>query len=97
MYKHKEQHKQIFLLFTCDEHCSKSSQRLIMVTSSQQKLKQKITDLIELGDFDYNNPEWDRNRQSSSFKKDFDKCTRTAINSLLTYGFFDYCYDGEEI
>lgn len=96
MYKNKTQ-KQIYLLFTCDEWCTKSTQNLIMATTSKTTLKLKIAELIELGDFEYNNPEWDRKRQSSSFKKDFDKGSRTDINSLLKYGFIDYCYDGEQI
>ena len=96
MYKNKTQ-KQIFLLFTCDEQCSTNSQRLIMATTSRTKLKLKIAELIELGDFDYNNSEWDRSTQAKYFRKDFDQYTRTDINSLLKYGFLDYCYDGEEI
>ena len=96
MYQNRNK-KQIFLLFTCDEQCSTHSQRLIMATTSPTKLKTKIAELIELGDFDYNCSEWDRNTQAKYFKKDFETYTRTDINSLLKYGFLDYCYDGEEI
>ena len=96
MYNNKTK-KQIYLLFTCDEWCTKSTQRLIMATTSVEKLKTKIAQLITKGDFDYNNSEWDRNTQVKYFKKDFDTYTRTDINSLLKYGFIDYCYDGEEI
>ena len=97
MYQNRTPHKQIFLLYTCDEHCSTHTQRLIMATTSQQKLISKISKLIEIEDLDYNNSEWDRDIQIKEFKKDFVKCTRTEINSKLKYGFFDYCYDGEEI
>ena len=96
MYKNKTQ-KQIFLLFTCDEHCSTHTQRLIMATISQRILVSKISKLIEMGDLDYNNSEWSRDIQIKEFKKDFVQCSRTEINSKLKYGFFDYCYDGEEI
>ena len=68
-----------------------------MATISPTKLKTKIAELIELGDFDYNCSEWDRETQVQCFKKDFKTCTRTDINSLLKYGFIDYCYDGEKI
>ena len=97
MYNNKTPHKQIFLLYTCDEWCSRDSQKLIMATTSVEKLKSKTAKLIEVGDFDYNNPEWDRSVQAKTFLKDFEKSTRTEINSLLNYGFIDYCYDGEEI
>lgn len=97
MYQNKKPYKQIFLLFTCDEQCSTNSQRLIMATTSQQKLISKISELIKIEDLDYNNSEWDREKQIKEFKKDFVKATRTEINSKLKYGFFDYCYDGEEI
>lgn len=96
MYKNTNK-KQIFLLYTCDEQCSTKSQRLIMATTSSTKLKNKIAKLIEIGDFDYNCSEWDRDVQVKYFKKDFDTYTRTDINNLLKYGFLDYCYDGEEI
>ena len=89
--------KQIYLLFTCDEWCTKNTQNLIMATTSKTKLKLKIAKLIELGDCDYNNSEWDRKKQVKEFKTDFVKETNQEINSKLKYVFFDYCHDGEEI
>ena len=47
-------------------------------------------------EFIYGGEEDSIRQQVLSFKKDFDEQPRGSINAMLTYGFFDCVYDGEE-
>lgn len=89
--------KQIFLVFACDEWCSKKSQTLLLCTTSVRRLKTFICREIQKGNFEYNSSVTSRLTQIEEFKHDFDECPRDVINSKLKYGYFDYCYDGEEL
>lgn len=89
--------KQIFTVFSCDEHCSRNSQKLILCVTSPRKLKTFICREIQKGHFEYNNSEWSKEKQIEDFKKDFNNNLRHIINIKLKYGFYDYCYDGEPI
>lgn len=90
--------KQIFTVFSCDFLCTEESMRLIMCTYSKRKLKSFIIRKILEGTFEYGKDEnLSVNKQISLFKTHFEKELRNTINDNLKYGFFDYCYDGEEI
>lgn len=94
----KESKKAIFLVYSCNAHKCHSSEKLIMATTSVRKLKSFLAKEIAKGNMDYhNNISNTPKRMSEIFKKDFDVLTRREINDRLVYGYFDYCYDGEEI
>lgn len=89
--------KQIYTVFACNEWKSKDSMRLLMATTSVRKLKSFIVRKISQGEFDYGNSDYTISRMVKLFKQDFQNGLREDINNCLTYGFLDYCYDGEEI
>ena len=89
--------KLIYLVYSCDEWASRDSMRLEMATTSVRRLKAFIAKKIKDGDYDYNYDSNDHTKQAEEFKRDFDCETRDWINSKLTYGFYDYTHDGEEI
>ena len=86
----------IYLVFDCDEWKYRSSMRLAMATTSPKRLRSFIAGKIERGDFIYGGEEDSIRQQVMSFKKDFDEQPKGSINAMLTYGFFDCVYDGEE-
>lgn len=90
--------KQIYLVYSCDDWTSTNSFRLMMATTSKRKLKAYVAKAIKDDNFRYG---WEDNasktRQVSDFKRDFECSTNDDINDKLTYGFIDYCYDGEDI
>lgn len=88
--------RQIFLCYSCDEWKSTDSMRLIMATTSATRLKMFIANEIAKGNMEWSGEGNTRAQKAASFKKAFSKETRGALNSALTYGFFDYIYDGEE-
>lgn len=89
----------IFLVYSCDIWKSKDSMRLLMCTSSPQKLESCIVKKIMNDDFYYGyGGEQSCSESAAMFKKDLDAAATIAyINDHLDYGFVDYCYDGEEI
>lgn len=90
--------KQIYLVFSCDDHKTHYSEKLIMATTSVRKLKSFLAKEISNGDIDYSNGITETpKRMSAKFKRDFDVLTRGEINDRLVYAYIDYCYDGEEI
>ena len=88
---------QIYIVYSCDEWVSTSSERVLMCTTDEEILQAYISKKIQSGDFEYNNPEWSKEEQVKDFKNDFYISTRSVINSKLKYGCYNYCYDGEEI
>jgi len=95
--KNKQSSKQIFLLYATDVFKSTSSQSLIFVGTSQQKSKMKIAKEIEEGNMEYFDSSLPAKTQSTIFKKDWTRETRSFLNSRLVYGYFDYVYDNEEL
>ena len=89
--------KIIYYLHSCDEWVSKSSMRLIFIGTSPTKLKMKISKEIEAGNMEYYDAELSPKEQAKMFRQDFAKKTENYINGNLTYGFYDYCYDNEEL
>lgn len=90
--------RQIYLVYSCDEWKSNSSMGLLMATTSVRRLKAFIAKEIANGNMDYSNGITETpKRMSAKFEKDFDIIPRERINDSLVYGYFDYCYDGEEI
>lgn len=90
--------KQIYLVFSCDDHKTHASEQLIMATTSVRKLKSFLAKEIENGDIDYSyGAEETQKQMVARFKKDFDALTRRELNDHLVYAYIDYCYDGEEI
>ena len=86
----------IYLVFECDEWKSWSSMRLALATTSQRRLKSFLAEKVERGDFSYSGEGNTARRNAAAFKKDFDIKPRDILNSMLTYGFIDYVYDGVE-
>ena len=91
----KNSKKQIFVLFSCNTWKTYDSMRLVGATTSPTKLKMMIIEEIKDGNMAYKDEEASINQQVTQFKKDFKEKIRGEINSLLTYGFIDYMYDGE--
>ena len=89
--------KQIFYLQSCNEWKSNDSMELLFIGTSKQKLKMKIAKEIEEGNMEYYDNFLSPKQQAKEFKKDWNKETRNVINSSLTYGYFDYTYDNEEM
>lgn len=89
--------KQIFYLMSCDEWKSNSSMELLFLGTSQRKLKMKISKEIECGNMEYDDNSLSQKDQAKKFRKDWETKTRDIINSKLTYGYFDFSYDNEEM
>ncbi len=90
--------KQIFYLLACDEWKSRSSTSLVCITTSATKMRNAIAREIELDNMEYDAPEGATSKeQADKFRRDWEKETRDVINSRLSYGLYDYAYDGEII
>lgn len=90
--------RQIFLVYDCDDWKSTDSMRLCLATTSVRRLKSFIAEKIERGDFYYDGPDNESPAQSAKrFRKEFETEESRTLNDRLTYGFFDYTHDGEEI
>jgi hypothetical protein len=94
--------KQIFVVYACDEWKSTDSMQLLMATTSVRKLKSYIAKRIEDDTFGYGDEELSKKKQAAKFKFDFsagvgESSMRRTINDQLHNGYYDYCYDGEEI
>ena len=90
--------KQIWIVYACDDWNSKPMQ-CIMCTTSVRKLKSFIIEKIKDGTFDYFTPDLSPliAKKIAQFNADWKTQTRDHINWNLGNGFYDYCYDGEEI
>ncbi len=88
--------KQIFYLLACDVWKSTASYSPVVLTTSATKLRRTIARQIELGTMEYDAPEGSTPRQQAKkFLNDWRTETRDTINSRLSYGLYDYAYDGE--
>ena len=87
--------RQIWMVYACDEWGGNA--KCIMCTTSITKLKSFIRNKIQDGTFDYNDSSSYRGRQLMDFVEDWKHETRDWINSRLHYGYYNYCYDGEEL
>ena len=90
--------KQIWMVYTCDNWKGKPMQ-CIMCTTSVRKLKSFIITKIKDDTFSYSIGGFSANKteQIKQFKADWELKTRDEINWNLIDGYYDYCYDGEEI
>lgn len=90
--------RQIFLVYSCDEWKTRPM-HLLMATLSAQKVKMFISDMIEKEDAIYGNedPDYKPKKRAAEFRRDFGKLTGSELNSRLTFAYFDYVCDGEEI
>lgn len=74
--------------------------RLALATTSRRRLKSFLAGKIESGEFVYSGAyakEGNTARQNAAaFKKDFDVKPQISMNDMLTYGFIDNVYDGDE-
>ena len=101
MYKETEMQskKQIFYLMSCDGQDMRASERLVTITNSATKLKRIICEEIMLGNmeyyFEYDGTEKTRKKMVQKLRSDWQTETRNTINSRLSYGRYDYVYDGE--
>lgn len=91
--------KQIFMLHQCDEWKSTNTSSVILVTTSQRKLKSAIVKCIEKKEMQYSDGREDLSvrKQIALFKEDWKEKTSREINDRLTFGWYDYAYDGEFI
>lgn len=69
----------------------------MMVTTSVRSLKSFIAEKIYDDTFTYGDNSLSKAQQVKRFKADFDTIPKENINDLLSYGFLDFSYDGEEI
>ena len=89
--------KQIFMLHSCNEWKNKPSP-VILVTTSENKLKKGIRICIEKGEMEYSDGAKENptvKEQVAMFNRDWKTETKNTINDRLLYGFYDYAYDGE--
>lgn len=89
--------KQIFLVYSYDTWKSIDSMHLLMATTSPTKVRTYLRKGILAGDFVYGNSEKSSKEQAKLFVEDWKKQTPAYISSLLQYGDYTYCYDGEEM
>lgn len=71
--------------------------RLLFIGTSQRKLKSKISRKIEDGNIEYDDTSLTPKEQAKRFRSDWEKKTRDVINSRLTYGYYDYTYNNEDM
>lgn len=92
-------HKQIFLLYSCDAWKSNDSMKLLTATTSTTRLRRFIESKIMSGDMRYadSGETYCGKKAVQQFRTDWKTITRAGINSQLDEGFIDYVYDGEEI
>ena len=65
--------------------------------TSQQMQQNKLLKKIHDDTFTYGDGSLSKSQQVKRFKADFDTIPKENINDLLSYGFLDFSYDGEEI
>lgn len=88
----------IWYVMFCDEWGSHSSERLQMLTTDPIKIREFIYKSIINGDAEYDNDgERSKTDQANEFVYDWERLTRDEINSKLTYCYYDYSYDGDEM
>lgn len=92
-------HKQIFLLYSCDAWKSNDSMKLLTATTSTTRLRRFIESKIMSGDMRYadSGETYCEKKAVQQFCTDWKTITRAGVNSQLDEGFIDYVYDGEEI
>ena len=105
--------QQIYYLHSCNEWKEYSSMRLLLIGTSQQKLKMKISKEIEEGNMEYKPvtayQDWNGEhliwkdkentpkQQAKLFRDDWETKSRDSIRSELKYGDFSYTYNNEEM
>lgn len=71
----------IYLLYSCNAWKERASMRLVMASTSKEKIMDQIIEEAKAGDM-----ELDENYEHEGIE---------AINSYLTYGYVDIVADGE--
>ncbi len=84
---------QIYYLMRCDEWKSTDDMRLILITTSEERLCEVIRSEIEIGNMEYNGSTIEE--MIANFNEDWKHERRNHINGLLQYGYYDYTHDGE--
>lgn len=84
---------QIYYLMSCDEWKDTDSMRLILITTSEERLCEVIRSEIEAGNMEYNGDTVEK--MIANFNEDWKRERRDYINGLLQYGYYDYTHDGE--
>ena len=88
----------LFLLYACDEWKGKS--KVILVTSSLDRLKEAIQECISKNEMEYSDGDYEgksAEEQLAIFERDWKEASNTEINSRIRYGYFHSVYDGEFI
>jgi len=76
--------KNIYLLYSCDIHKMHSSMSLVMVSTSENKIRKEIKSQIEDGNMRYGADE-----------KDLKLADFNYINTNLDFGYIEIVIDGE--
>lgn len=88
--------KKIYLFYTCNAWKEHSSMRLVVATTSLQKLKSIIIKKIKDGDVAYIEEEWSITKQLKEFREDWKNCNIEEVLERMEYGCIDIVNDGEE-
>lgn len=89
--------QQIFLIYTCDEWNSTDSQRLVCATTEEDEAREVILECIDEGAMYYDDSLASVEEMALELKSDWEKLDRHTINSKLSFGFYNYVYDGERL
>lgn len=92
-----ESKQQIWYVMFCDEWRSNNSCRLKMLTTEPWNIRDFLYGAILDGDVEYYDTDMTPEEQAEQFIKDWDEKRRDEINSKLTYCYYDYNYDGDEM
>lgn len=89
--------QQIWYVMFCDKWNTHDSERLQMLTTDPIKAREFIYKAILAEDIEYGDVEKTSIEQGISFLHDWERLTSDEINSELTYCYYDYSYDGDEM
>ena len=93
-----ESKQQIWYVMFCDEWQSHDSERLQMITTDPIKVREFIYKSIINKDVEYDMADdASPTDQANRFIYDWERLTRRELNNKLSYCYYDYTYDGDEI
>lgn len=87
--------QKVFLIYSCDAWKDRDSMRLVFCGTSSVKARKFIEKEIKNGDMEYGSPEEDRAGQARRLRQDWNSRQQRDIDSRLTYGTIDYCYNND--
>ncbi len=87
--------KDIYYVCSCDEWKSRSSMRIILITTDEDRLKDFLRKQIKNGDMEYDGKT--KKRMLENFDEDWLTSNMADVNSKLIYGYYEAVADGEEV